>query len=151
MAIAPYFGGSVPSAWTSQSDGGLNSLFASLTSQNDPSVPAGGWLGQALGWIAAYPPAIAKYNLPLIAYEGGQTFVSFPNGVANGKATPMTNLFIAANRDPRMNTAYQALLQGWKASGGQKIIWNDCTHYGAVAYIVAGLDEVVKHFKSEEK
>ncbi len=119
VAIAPYFGGGVPSAWTSQSDGGLNSLFASLTSQNDPSIPIGGWLGQVLGWIAAYPPAIAKYNLPLIAYEGGQTFVSFPNGVSNGKATPMTNLFIAANRDPRMNAAYQALLQGWKARGGQ--------------------------------
>jgi hypothetical protein len=39
----------------------------------------------------------------------------------------------------------------WKASGEQKIIWYDCTHYGAVAYIVAGLDEVVKHFNSEEK
>jgi hypothetical protein len=119
VAIAPYFGGKVPSGWTSQSDGGLSLLFASLTSKNDPSIPTGGWLGQALGWIAAYPAAIAKYNLPLIAYEGGQTFVSFPNGVENGKATPMTSLFVTANRDPRMKTAYEALLQGWKASGGQ--------------------------------
>jgi hypothetical protein len=123
VAIAPYFGGSVPSSWTSQSDGGLNSLFVSLTSQNDPSIPAGGWLGQALGWIAAYPAAIAKYNLPLIAYEGGQSFVSFPNGNVNGVATPLTNLFVAANRDPRMNAAYQALLQGWKASGGQLFVY----------------------------
>jgi hypothetical protein len=72
-----------------------------------------------LGWIAAYPPAIAKYNLPLIAYEGGQSFVSFPNGVVNGKATSTTILFITANRDPRMKAAYETLLQGWKASGGE--------------------------------
>jgi hypothetical protein len=119
VAIAPYFGGTVPNSWTSQSDGGLNSLFESLTSQNDPSVPVGGWLGQALGWVAAYPPAIAKFKLPLISYEGGQSFVSFPNGVANGVNTPLTNLYIAANRDPRMKTAYQTYLQGWKANGGQ--------------------------------
>lgn len=119
VAIAPYFGGGVPISWTAQSDGGLNSLFASLTSKTDSGIPAGGWLGQALGWIAAYPAAIAKYNLPLIAYEGGQTFVSFPNGFANGKSTPMTSLFVAANRDPRMKVAYDALLQGWKASGGE--------------------------------
>jgi hypothetical protein len=37
----------------------------------------------------------------------------------------------------------------WKAAGEQKLVWYDCTHYGAVAYIAAGLDEVVKHFQAE--
>jgi dienelactone hydrolase len=58
-------------------------------------------------------------------------------------------LQIAAKRDeivpPRMAEAL------WKASGKQKIVWYDCTHYGAVAHIVSGLDNVVKHFQSEEK
>ena len=39
----------------------------------------------------------------------------------------------------------------WKASGEQKIIWYDCTHYGAVRYIMSGLDEVVNHFQPDAK
>jgi len=120
VAIAPYFAYSVPSAWTSQSDGGLAYLFASLTSQNDPSVPASGWIAQALRDVAAYGPILAKYNLSLIAYEGGQSFVSFPHGMnSNNTPNSLTNLYIAANRDPRMQAAYQSYLQGWKSSGGQ--------------------------------
>jgi len=120
VAIAPYFGGPVPSGWTSQADGGLTNLFASLTSQNDPSIPAGGWLNQVSGWEAAYSSALAAYKLPLLAYEGGQTFEGFPNGVTStGANTPATNLYIAANRDPRMGTAYSSYFQTWKSNGGQ--------------------------------
>ncbi len=131
VAIAPYFGGNVPSAWTGQSDGGLASLFASLTTQNDPTIPAGGWLPQASGWEAAYIPALASYHLPLIAYESGQTFVGFPNGVyPNGSNTPLTNLYIAANRDARMGTAYTSYLQQWKANGGTLLMnFNDVIAY----------------------
>jgi hypothetical protein len=120
VAIAPYFGYSVPSAWTSLGDGGLAYLFTSLSSQNDPSIPAGGWIARALGDVAAYGPILAKYNLPLIAYEGGQSFVSFPHGMnSNNTPNSLTNLYIAANRDPRMQAAYQTYLQGWKSNGGQ--------------------------------
>lgn len=131
VAIAPYFGGAVPSAWTSQPDGGLSSLFAALTTQNDPSIPAGGFIAQALGWAAAYPSALAPYNLPLISYEGGQGFESFPNGVTStGANNPLTNLYIAANRDPRMQAAYQTYLQGWKKLGGQLFMqFNDIGNY----------------------
>jgi hypothetical protein len=120
VAIAPYFGGSVPSAWASQSDGGLSNLFTSLTSQNDATIPAGGWLNQAAGWEATYPAALAPYKLPMIAYEGGQTFIGFPNGMtSSGANTPLTNLYIAANRDARMATAYTTYFQQWKENGGQ--------------------------------
>jgi hypothetical protein len=131
VAIAPYFGGSVPTAWTAQSDGGVSSLVASLTSQNDPSIPSGGWLGQTSAWEKAYTPQIASYNLPLIAYEGGQTFQGFPNGVtSSGANAPITNLYIAANRDARMGTAYTTYLQQWKANGGQLfMLWNDIGAY----------------------
>jgi hypothetical protein len=112
IAIAPYFGGSVPASWTSQSDGGLASFFTSLTSQNDPSVPVGGYIGQAVGWVAAYSPVTAKYGLPLVAYEGGQGFVDV-------SSTAVTNLDYAANRDPRMQGAYLTYLQGLKSNGMQ--------------------------------
>jgi hypothetical protein len=132
VAIAPYFGGTAPSSWTSQPDGGLTSLFAAMTSQNDPGVPSGGFLGQALGWVAAYGPALAAYKLPLIAYESGQSFVSFPHGVnSDGTNNALTNLYINANRDPRMQSAYQSYLQGWKSNGGELIMhYNDIGQYG---------------------
>jgi hypothetical protein len=127
VAIAPYFGSGVPTAWTAQADGGLSSLFASLTTQNDPSIPVGGWLGQALGWVSSTSTALAKYNLPLIAYEGGQTFVGFPTGPNSA----ITALYVAANRDPRMQAAYTTYLQGWKKAGGQMFVhFNDIYTYG---------------------
>lgn len=117
VAIAPYFGFKVPSAWTAQADGGLSALFQSLYSQNDPSIPARGSLGEASRWEAAYRAAVAPYKLPLIAYEGGQSF-------ANGSAT-LNNLYFAANRDPRMRAAYTSYLAEWKANGGQLLMLYD--------------------------
>lgn len=56
-------------------------------------------------------------------------------------------LMIAGKRDeivpPKMAEAL------WKASGEQKIIWYDCTHYGAVKYIVPAIGHLVKHFGAE--
>jgi dienelactone hydrolase len=56
-------------------------------------------------------------------------------------------LMLAARHDdivpPRMAETL------WRASGRQKIVWFDCTHYGAVVYIVPALDELVKHFGAD--
>lgn len=53
-------------------------------------------------------------------------------------------LMLAARRDdvvpPRMAEAL------WRATGRQKIVWYDCTHYGAVAYLVPAMAELVHHF-----
>lgn len=124
VAIAPYFGYGVPAAWTSQPDGGLTSLFQSLYSQNDPSIPVGGDLAQASQWEASYVSYLSAYKLPLIAYEGGQSF-------ANGSTDALTNLYFAANRDPRMGAVYTAYLQQWKSNGGRLfMIYNDVMTYG---------------------
>jgi hypothetical protein len=37
----------------------------------------------------------------------------------------------------------------WKASGEQKIVWFDCTHYGAIVYSASALDHLVRHFRAE--
>jgi len=120
VAIAPYFGYSgVPAAWTARPDGGLSDFFQSLNAQNDASIPAGGSLNPAGAWEKSYVAMLAPYKLPLIAYEGGQ-------GFANGSTPALTNLYIAANRDPRMATAYNAYLAQWKANGGQLFVhYND--------------------------
>jgi fermentation-respiration switch protein FrsA (DUF1100 family) len=56
-------------------------------------------------------------------------------------------LMIAGKRDdivpPR---ATEAL---WKAAGEPKIIWYDCTHYGAALYFIPMLQQVVQHLSAE--
>jgi hypothetical protein len=118
VAIAGYFGFRVPAAWTSQPDGGLASLFASMTTRNDPSIPAGGWLGAVSRSVTEFHAALEAYKLPLIGYEGGQSFVGFPK---HQDGSALVNLYIAANRDPRMGAVYTSALKNWKANGGQ--VW----------------------------
>jgi dienelactone hydrolase len=56
-------------------------------------------------------------------------------------------LIIAGKRDdivpPKMALAL------WQATGRQKIVWFDCTHYGAALYLPAGLEHVLRHFRVE--
>jgi hypothetical protein len=132
VAIAPYFAFSVPAAWASQTSSGLGDLFSSFTSKNDASIPADGALAAASRNEAAYSAMLASYKLPLIAYESGQSLIAFPNGVTStGANTPLTNLYIAANRDPRMGAAYTTYYQQWKANGGTlMIVFSDIATYG---------------------
>jgi hypothetical protein len=116
VAVAPYMGDAVPSAWTSQPDGGLANLFQSLYSQNDPTIPAGGFIAQTAEWTKDFIKNLAPYKLPLLAYEGGQTF-------ANGSTDALNNLYMAANRDPRMGQAYTRYFQQWKIGGGQLFMY----------------------------
>jgi len=120
IAIAPYFGHQgVPPAWTSLPDGGLSLLFQSLYEQNDPRIPGRGHLSQACSWEAAYAVVASAYKLSLIAYEGGQEF-------ANGATPELNDLYVAANRDPRMMAAYSHYLRQWKGNGGELFMhYND--------------------------
>lgn len=152
VAIAPYFGdGTMPSQWATQPDGALALLFGSLGSPNeadgspvmewvgrlraklarhhliaptpDTGIPVGGWFHQVAQWETSYEASLARYHLPLIAYEGGEGFVGGGNEAG-------TSLFIAANRDPRMGTAYEEYLQQWKANGGELfVLYNDVTSF----------------------
>lgn len=54
-------------------------------------------------------------------------------------------LIIAGRRDEIVPPkAAEAL---WQATGKQKIVWYDCTHYGAALYALPALGHVVKHFQ----
>ena len=52
-------------------------------------------------------------------------------------------LIIAARRDDIVPPSMAVAL--WKASGEQKIVWFDCTHYGAAAYVLPALAHVIDH------
>jgi dienelactone hydrolase len=56
-------------------------------------------------------------------------------------------LMIAARRDEMIPAT--ATLALWKAAGEPKLVWYDCTHYGAALYFSPIMDQVVNHFKSD--
>jgi cephalosporin-C deacetylase-like acetyl esterase len=56
-------------------------------------------------------------------------------------------LMVAGKRDEIVPPCATEAL--WRAAGRPRIIWYDCTHYGAALYIGAILKEVVQHFKAE--
>lgn len=56
-------------------------------------------------------------------------------------------LMVAGKRDDIVPpSATEAL---WEAAGRPKIIWYDCSHYGAALYFGAILQQVVQHFKAD--
>jgi hypothetical protein len=153
IAIAPYWGNNPSSDdckdMTSQGDGGLGDFFATLTSQTGSSgttynsIPAGGYLGEAEAWIKNYVALLSSYpSMKLIAYEGGQNFYATSAGTCQGWIALIT----AAERDPRMGTAYSSYLSFWQTTvGGTSAnvnnIFNDI--YPISSYGVWGLLESV--------
>ncbi|PSF38702.1 cellulose-binding protein [Aphanothece hegewaldii CCALA 016] len=124
IAIAPYFGGYLGdpntaneiASWTQNPDGGLSKLFDELTQGGViSSSPQGGALQESYSWMANYASLAQQQGLELLAYEGGQHLVGYW-GAENNQA--LTNLFIAANRDPRMGDIYKQYLNKWYELGG---------------------------------
>ncbi len=136
VAIAPYFGSYIGSAagtaavvgtWYADADGGLTKLFEEING-TDPTTGASiaaplaavggklqsGALVQANGWMTATKAVVAKYGLPMWAYEGGQSLIP--------TTSSMTTLMAAGNRDSRMGAAYQTMMKNWQAAGGQTFI-----------------------------
>lgn len=128
VAIAPYFGyylgapeyETAVQQWTTNPDGGLGQLFTELmTGGTLPNSPTGGALQDAFRHIEAHTVVAAAYGLKLFAYEGGQHLVGVGKVVNNPS---ITALFIAANRDARMKTAYTQYLNGWRSRGGHAFV-----------------------------
>jgi dienelactone hydrolase len=55
-------------------------------------------------------------------------------------------LIIAGKRDEIVPPA--ASLALWKATGEQKIVWYDCTHYGAVLFFLPAMQQLAAHLKA---
>jgi dienelactone hydrolase len=132
----------------------LGSFMAALTAEMEPKLGRVAVLLGGGGFVEGYydHPKAARYRK---IYEAlGGTKEKLAKIIA--PADPITCaanlkdhklLILAAKRDdivpPKMAEAL------WRASGKQKIVWFDCTHYGAITYLAAALDHVVKHFQAE--
>lgn len=141
VAIAPYFGNYLDVAANADENQGWNlaELFAEIEQgaqltqtfpssatpctenfpQNFTTPCPMGALEEVEGWMKAHFAAAQSRGLAMIAYEGGQHLVGV-QGVQDN--TTITNLFVAANRDPRMGAAYRRYLDMWKASGGELFV-----------------------------
>ncbi len=109
LAVAPYFGYGVPDTFT------LDQLFAEIMSGGLVSTANGGYPGgmlkQTLDSARINYSIAQSFGLPLVTYEGGQTLVDY-----GGSDAALESLYAAANRDPRMGTAYTTFLNGWRSS-----------------------------------
>jgi len=138
VAIAPYFANytNLPVNEDEIQTWSLNQLFAEINqggqlldvfpevatpcTENFPMIPTQpcpvSALQEVQPWTTSHGSAAGARTLRLLAYEGGQHLVGV-FGVENNVA--ISNLFVAANRDPRMQSAYVDYLQTWKANGGE--------------------------------
>jgi hypothetical protein len=111
LAIAPYISMNVPM----QGDGltaaevGRWSLDRLLDHIEQKALP------ECIGWMRAQKAIADKFNLKLVAYEGGQHLVGILNG-ENEEA--LTKLFHAANAHPRMGSVYERYFEAWAQIGG---------------------------------
>jgi len=136
LAIAPYFGFylgnpkylSTLQAWVQEPGGGLDSLFGEVFNGGElDGGPSHGALAEAHEQMKQAASVARTHGIELVAYEGGQHLVGIREVVAD-KA--ITDLFVAANRDPRMGQAYLTHLADWRASGGGLYnFWNSVGPY----------------------
>jgi hypothetical protein len=108
LAVAPYFGNRFGDPKTADDVAKLT-VDRLLDELNDEVK------GPSRETMQKQAETAAKYHVALIAYEGGQHLAGFA-GAENNEA--LTNLFLAANRHPRMYDLYREHLKNWSASGG---------------------------------
>ena len=96
---------------------------------------AGGALAESRQWMTNYKNDIANgpYRKPVFAYEGGQHLVNLPRDCSDLSGDALkacekkrddftakwTDLFVKANRDPRMGLAYATMMNDWIGASGQ--------------------------------
>lgn len=144
VAIAPYFScddpGNPDNAAATVS-AGLDALLA----QQMANVQMDGC---AMAYVRANLEVAQRYGLELVAYEGGQHLAGY-GGAENDEA--LTALFVAANRDPRMEAIYRTYLQNWQALGGGAFMaFADVGEYGKFGSWGA-LETLTQDFESAPK
>ncbi|MCK5813892.1 MAG: hypothetical protein KAH03_06525 [Cocleimonas sp.] len=126
-AVGPYFGDYIArlehrpevKQWTKDPDGGMTRLFREILEGGVlKKGHPGGAINLTLGLYADSSKKLAdKYGLELLAYEAGQHLIRYdpPHTV---KDPAVLNMFMRAQKDPRMQEAYERYLSGWAKHGG---------------------------------
>ncbi len=132
----------------------LGSFIGALTAEMEPRLSRVAVLLGGGGLVDAYYDDPRGANFRKVWEALGGTREKMRQMIA--PADPITCAANLQNRDVLILSASRdeivppkATEALWKASGQQKIVWYDCTHYGAVMYIVPALRLVVQHFGAE--
>ena len=134
MAIAPYFIAE-SAAETSNVDATLKLSSDQIVDQMYAYVG-----GRVRSWIVANAALAGRYGLKMKAYEGGSG--NSADYFAADKVDAMTQLFAAANRNPRMRDLYIEYYGIWAANGGDTLnqyndvgAWKPWGMWGALEYV----------------
>lgn len=106
FAIAPYFGGTIPTA----SQLSVPAILAECEKQIN---------GLVKGWVGEWVTLAGRHNKQLLAYEGGQHVCPVGAEVDNAA---IVNSFIAANRDQGMYDLYRKYLSMWDSMTGKSLM-----------------------------
>jgi dienelactone hydrolase len=132
----------------------LGSFVAALTAEMEPKLKRVAVLLGGGGLVEAYydHPRAKPYRDVFEALGGNKamavkTFAPVDPLTCAANLKDRRVLIVAAKRDeivpPR---AAEAL---WQATGRQKIVWYDTTHFGAAMYIASGLSHVTELFSAK--
>lgn len=132
----------------------LGSFMATLTAEMEPRIARVGVLLGGGGLIDAYydEPRAAPFRGIWEATGGTreqlkEIIAPVDPITCAGNLKGRKLLIVAGKRDEIVPP--KAAEQLWEATGKQKIVWYDCTHYGAALYILPALGELTKHFRGE--
>ena len=131
----------------------LGSLFASLSGSLEPRfdrvvILLGG--GGMVDGFHDHPQARPTFQI-LADYGLTKEVIAFllaPYDPVTwaGRLKGRKVLMLEASRDEIISPAMATSL--WKAAGQPEIVWFDCTHYGAIAYLGDALRRIRDHLKS---
>ncbi|MEE9303575.1 MAG: hypothetical protein V3U84_07290, partial [Thiotrichaceae bacterium] len=124
--IGPYFGDYIArkenrdtvKGWARDSDGGKSRLFKEILQGGMINKgPEGGAMSRLKDQLYANKKLADKYGVQMLAYEAGQHLIRYdpPHTVED---PAVLNLFMTAQKDPRMREAYQQYLNTWASFGG---------------------------------
>jgi dienelactone hydrolase len=133
----------------------LGSFMAALTGEFEPSLRKVAVLYGGGGFVDAYyeHPRARPYMDIFEKFGGTKNMLKH----VIAPVDPLTHadklkqrdlLIVAAKNDDIVPPIMAKRL--WEASGKQKIVWFDATHYGAILYMTSTMREVLQHFRWEK-
>lgn len=145
LAIAPYFASSF--GFPDQAPTTLGWDVPRLLDEAEATIT-----GEVTDWITSNMAIADSYNLGIqtVSAEGGQRMAAEGQFVGN---TTLTNLFVDANRDPRMEDLYDLYFQTWDqlTNGGLMMAYVNAREfgtfgaYGILEYQNQPIDEAPKY------
>ncbi len=89
------------------------------------AAPRGGMMQKTINEIASSAVVAKKYGIPMISYEGGQSIIRYDgkNRLQDQRDHKILEFIAKANKDPRIEEAYNRYLDAWgQITGGQPIL-----------------------------